>query len=68
MALIFSKRANKSATGRVGEADGPGERLQSSAAARRRMLKEEKVEGLGERDEFKGNKGDERAGEEKEAF
>lgn len=67
-APIFSKRANKSVAGRAGEAEGPGERLQSPA--RERMLREEEEEGLGERssEEFKGNKGDGRAEEGKGAL
>lgn len=69
-APIFSKRANKSAAGRAGEAEGPRERLQSPAATRERMLREEKEEGLGERcsNEFKGNKGVRRAEEGKGAL
>ena len=69
-AQIFSKQANKSATGRAGKAKGPGERLQSPEAMRERMLREEKEEGLGERsgDEFKGSKGDSRVEEGKGAL
>lgn len=69
-APIFSKRANISATGRAGEAEGPGEMLQSPVAVRKRMLREENEGGLGETssNEFKGNKGDGRTEEGKGAL